>query len=76
MGLPWDTLALFSSGTFTLKMAGWMAVAGLLSVSLPNWSKTWPKLDPSVRLAGAAAAMLFLVGSWLGEPRSFIYFQF
>lgn len=76
IGLPWDTLALFSAGTFTLKMAGWMAAAALLSVSLPNWSKTWPKLDPSMRLAGAAAAMLSLVGTWLSEPRTFIYFQF
>lgn len=74
--LPWTTLSLFSSGTFTLKMAGWMAVMGVLSVTLPNWSKTWAKLRPGWRLAFVAAAMVWLVGTWLGEPRTFIYFQF
>ena len=75
-GLAWTTLGLFNSGTFTANMAAMLAFAAVLSVLLPNWAKTWPQVVPSVRLAIAAAAMICLVGSWLGEPRTFIYFQF
>lgn len=74
--LPWTTLVVFSSGTFTAKMGLWIMVLGILSVTMPNWSKHWPKLQPRTRLALATAAMVWLVGTWLGEPRTFIYFQF
>jgi D-alanyl-lipoteichoic acid acyltransferase DltB (MBOAT superfamily) len=74
--LPWAVLGLFSSGAFTAQMAALLAVAAALSVILPNWSKTWSRLVPGARLAVATAAMMYMVGSWLGEPRTFIYFQF
>ncbi len=75
-GLPWDTLILFNSGTFTAKMAAMLLVAAILSVLLPNWAKTWPTMVPRIRLAAATAAMVWLVGNWLGVSRTFIYFQF
>lgn len=76
LGIAWTTLPLFSSGTFTAKMGAWMAVLGVLSVAMPNWSKSWSKLQPRWRLALVTAGMVWLIGTWLGEPRSFIYFQF
>ena len=75
-GLPWTRLNLFNSGTFTISMMAMLAVAAILSVLLPNWAKTWPNLVPGIRLAIATALMICLIGSWLGEPRIFIYFQF
>lgn len=76
VGLPWTTLPLFSTGAFTVRMVAWVVLLGGLVFVLPNWAKSWAKLQPSWRLAAVVAVMTCLVATWLGQPRSFIYFQF
>jgi hypothetical protein len=45
-------------------------------VLLPNPAAQPFKLTPSFRTAFAVAAMAWLTLGWLGEPRTFLYFQF
>jgi D-alanyl-lipoteichoic acid acyltransferase DltB (MBOAT superfamily) len=75
-GMAWTTLAMFSSGAFAVRMAVWLALAAALSVVLPNWAKAWREIRPRWRLAWGMALAVCLIGTWLGQPRTFIYFQF
>jgi membrane protease YdiL (CAAX protease family) len=74
--MAWTTLAMFSSGAFAVRVAVWLALAAALSVVLPNWAKAWREIRPRWRLAWGMALAVCLIGTWLGQPRTFIYFQF
>ena len=74
--LPWTTLDLFSEGSFSVRMALWIFILGLLSLLMANPAKDYAGLKPSFPLALATAFMGWMALAWLDEPRSFLYFQF
>ena len=76
LGIPWHTLVVFSSGTYTVRMAGWIVVLTLLSLSLKNKPLHLDEIRPTVGLAISLSVMLWLTLGWLDEPSTFIYFQF
>jgi alginate O-acetyltransferase complex protein AlgI len=66
----------FQAANFTLRFIGILILLAPLSVLLPNPAAQPFKLTPSFRTAFAVAAMVWLTLGWLGEPRTFLYFQF
>jgi alginate O-acetyltransferase complex protein AlgI len=66
----------FQAANFTLRFIAILIVLAPLSVLLPNPSAQPFKVEPTFRTAFAVAAMAWLTLGWLGEPRTFLYFQF
>jgi alginate O-acetyltransferase complex protein AlgI len=75
-GLPWDSLTMFSAGSYAVRCFVWVVVLGVLSLWLPNWAKTYNDLAPSWRLSLAVSFMGFMAIGWLDKPQTFLYFQF
>ena len=74
--LHWETLSLFSTGTFTLKLSIWLVILSTLSVLIPNLAKHYKVIRPNHWLAFSLALMVWLTLGWLDEPKTFLYFQF
>ena len=75
-GLPWHTLSFFATGSYTIRLAAWLAVLLPLSLLIPNMSKTAMSLRFGWGTAFAIAGMAWLSVSLLDRPQAFIYFQF
>ena len=76
LGLPVARYEFLTGATFTLDLAVWMALGLALVFALPNPSADTKLMRPTFRLACYASAMAWLVVTYLGAPRTFIYFQF
>jgi hypothetical protein len=76
LGLPVTFYEVFQAANFTAHYLGLLLLFAPLAVLLPNPAMTPFKVQPSYRNAFALAAMLWLVLGLLGQPRTFLYFQF
>ena len=76
VGIPWRTLSLFTTGSYTVRLVAWIVLGVVLVFFLPNIAGMWKSLKPSWRTAGGTAIMLWLAIGLLGRPQNFIYFQF
>lgn len=74
--IPVTFFEVFQASNFTAHFVSLLVVMAPLSVLLPNPSRQPLTLRPSYRAAFACAAMLWLTLGWLGEQRTFLYFQF
>jgi len=75
-GIPWHTLIVFSSGTYTVRMAGWIIALILFSLLLKNKPLRLNEVRPTASLAISSSVLLWIAIGWLDEPSTFIYFQF
>jgi alginate O-acetyltransferase complex protein AlgI len=76
LGISWRTLLVFSSGSYTVRMAGWIIALVIFALILKNKPSDLRKIRPTVGLAISSSAMLWMALGWLDEPSTFIYFQF
>jgi hypothetical protein len=76
MGVPWKSLPVLSSGSYSVKFLVILVTLSLLSVAIPNVSKCYEELKPSWTLASAIAFMLIMSVGFLDRPKVFLYFQF
>ncbi|MEJ0099074.1 MAG: MBOAT family O-acyltransferase [Pseudomonadota bacterium] len=76
VGLHVRYFEVFQAANFTAHFLGVMVLLAPLSVLLPNPSMQPFKVVPSFKTAFALAVMVWLTLGWLGEPRTFLYFQF
>jgi alginate O-acetyltransferase complex protein AlgI len=76
LGLPVEFFEVFRASNFTAHYVLLLLIFAPLSVLLPNPSAQPQKIRPGFGAAFAVAAMLWLTLGWLGEPRTFLYFQF
>ena len=74
--MPVTFFEVFQASNFTAHFVSLLVVMAPLSILLPNPSRQPLTLKPSYRTAFACAAMLWLTLGWLGEQRTFLYFQF
>ena len=66
----------FQAANFSLRYFGILVLLTPLSVLLPNLALAPLKTQPTLRNAFYVAAIAWLTLGWLGEPRTFLYFQF
>ena len=76
LDLPWHTLTLFSSGSYTLRMTLWLIILFALSILMQNPAKSPKQVAPSWRNAYLTASYLLLSFGLLDRPQAFVYFQF
>jgi len=76
LGIPWHTLTVFSSGTYTVRMIGWIITLVLFSLLLKNRPLHLSEIQPTTGLAISSSVFLWVAVGWLDEPSTFIYFQF
>jgi alginate O-acetyltransferase complex protein AlgI len=76
LGLPVTFFEVFQASNFTAHFVSLLILMAPLSILLPNPSMRPFTVTPSLRTAFVSAAMLWLTLGWLGEPRTFLYFQF
>jgi hypothetical protein len=76
LGLPTTFFEVFQAANFTAHYLCLLVLLAPLAVLLPNPSMQPFKVTPSFRTAFAIAAAVWLTLGWLGEPRTFLYFQF
>lgn len=76
VGIPWRTLSLFTTGSYTVRLVVWIVLGVVFVFFLPNIAGMWKSLKPSWQTAGGTAIMLWLAIGLLGRPQNFIYFQF
>jgi len=76
IGIPWHTLTVFSSGTYTVRMIGWIITLVLFSLLLKNRPLHLSEIQPTTGLAISSSVFLWVAVGWLDEPSTFIYFQF
>jgi alginate O-acetyltransferase complex protein AlgI len=66
----------FQAANFTVHFVCLLIVFAPLAILLPNPSMRPLAVAPSLRLAFGLAGIIWLTLGWLGEPRTFLYFQF
>jgi hypothetical protein len=66
----------FQAANFTVHYAGLLILFAPLAVLLPNPSMQPARVQPTFLTAFALSGMLWLTLGWLGEKRTFLYFQF
>jgi alginate O-acetyltransferase complex protein AlgI len=76
LGLPVRFFDVFEAANFTARYLILLALFAPLAVLLPNPALNPMKIQPSARTALVVAAMIWLTAGWLGEQRTFLYFQF
>jgi D-alanyl-lipoteichoic acid acyltransferase DltB (MBOAT superfamily) len=76
LGLPVTFFEVFQAENFTAHYLCVMLLLAPLSVLLPNPSMRPFEVRPNIRTAFALGLMLWPTLGWLGEPRTFLYFQF
>lgn len=75
-GLPVRFYEVFQAANFTAHYICLLLLLAPLSVLLPNPSVAPLKIRPNLRTAFALAVAGWLTLGWIGEPRTFLYFQF
>lgn len=76
LGLPVTFYSVFRAANFAAHDLFLLLVFAPLAIMLPNPSVRPKEIRPSYRTAFAVSAMLWLTMGWIGEPRTFLYFQF
>jgi D-alanyl-lipoteichoic acid acyltransferase DltB (MBOAT superfamily) len=76
LGLPVTFFEVFSAANFAAHYVCLLLLLAPLSVLLPNPAMKPLGIRPGYRTAFVTAAMLWLTLGWIGEPRTFLYFQF
>ena len=76
LGLPVTFFEVFQAANFTAHYVCLLILLAPLAVLLPNPAMEPFKFTASLRTAFAVAVMVWLTLGWLGEPRTFLYFQF
>jgi alginate O-acetyltransferase complex protein AlgI len=76
LGLPVTFFEVFQASNFTAHYVCLLLLFAPLAVLLPNPSMQPSVVRPTYRTAFVIAPMLWLTLGWLGEPRTFLYFQF
>jgi hypothetical protein len=76
LALPTVDYDFLVNAPFTTDLLFWDVLLGILVFALPNLSVGAKPLRPDFRLACYATVMLCLVVTYIGAPRSFLYFQF
>ena len=74
--IPWRTLDFFASGSYTVRLTGWIALLFLLSLLPQNPAANPSGIRPSFVTACLTAGMLLISLGLLDRPQAFIYFQF
>jgi len=74
--LPVVHYEFLTSATFAADVLFWNVLLFGLVFAMPNLSTINVPLRPNLRLACFAAIMICFVVTFIGAPRSFIYFQF
>ena len=76
MGLPVTFFEVFQAANFTAHYVCLLLLFAPLAILLPNPAMQPNTVRPGVATALVMAPMLWLTLGWLGEPRTFLYFQF
>jgi alginate O-acetyltransferase complex protein AlgI len=76
IGLPVKFFEVFQAANFTAHYICLLILFAPLSILLPNPSLQPMRIRPTPATAFAVAGMLWLSLGLLGEPRTFLYFQF
>jgi hypothetical protein len=76
VGLPVRFYEVFQAANFTAHYIGLLLLLAPLAVLLPNPSVAPLKTRPNFSTAFALAFIGWLTLGWIGEPRTFLYFQF
>jgi alginate O-acetyltransferase complex protein AlgI len=76
VGLPVTFFEVFQAANFTAHYVCLLLLFAPLAILLPNPAMQPNIVRPSVTTALVMAPMLWLTLGWLGEPRTFLYFQF
>jgi len=76
LGLPVTYFEVFQAANFTAHYVFLLLLLAPLSVLIPNPAKNPVSVKPTFATAFAIGSMLWLTLGWLGEPRTFLYFQF
>jgi alginate O-acetyltransferase complex protein AlgI len=76
LGLPTAFFEVFQAANFTAHFVLLLALLAPLTILFPNPVMRPASITPGFKTAFVIAGMLWLSMGWLGEPRSFLYFQF
>jgi D-alanyl-lipoteichoic acid acyltransferase DltB (MBOAT superfamily) len=74
--LPLVDYQFLTGASFTSDLLFWDVLLGILVFALPNLSVEMKPLRPNLQLACYASALLWLVTTFIGAPKAFLYFQF
>jgi hypothetical protein len=76
IGVSVGFFEVFQAANFTAHFMLLIVLFAPLAVLLPNPAMKPKKTSPSLPLAFAVAGMIWLTLGLLGQPRTFLYFQF
>jgi D-alanyl-lipoteichoic acid acyltransferase DltB (MBOAT superfamily) len=76
IGLPVTFFEVFQAENFTAHYLGLIVLLAPLALLLPNPAMRPLEVRPTFRTALLVSLMLWPTLGWLGEPRTFLYFQF
>jgi hypothetical protein len=74
--VPIAFFEVFQAANFTAHYLCLLLLFAPLAVLLPNPAMQPERVRPTFAMAFSLAPMLWLTLGWLGEPRTFLYFQF
>ena len=74
--VPWRTLELFASGTYTVRLAIWILLLSCLALIRRNPAARQDDIKPTWPTALLTAGALLISIALLDRPQAFIYFQF
>jgi D-alanyl-lipoteichoic acid acyltransferase DltB (MBOAT superfamily) len=74
--LPTVNYHFLTGASFTAGVLFWVVMLGVLVFALPNLSVGIIPLQPNLRLACYVSVLFCLVTTYVGTPRTFLYFQF
>ena len=76
LGVPWRSLAFIASGSYTLRLCIWIAIAGAASLFVSKLTQDLNLLKPTWKNAFCTATALLISVGLFDRPQAFIYFQF
>jgi alginate O-acetyltransferase complex protein AlgI len=76
LDLPVRTYSFLGDLRSALYCFYWIALLGILAVTLPPLAANPQSLQPSMPKAFAMTSMMWLIAGLIGEPRTFLYFAF
>ncbi len=76
LGIPVEFFDVFQAPNTTAYFIGQMVLLAVLASLIPNIVATPMKIRHDYKTAFAVAFMLWLTAGWIGEQRTFLYFQF
>ena len=76
LGVPWRSLAFIATGSYTLRLCIWIAIAGAASLFVSKLTQDLNLLKPTWKNAFCTATALLISVGLFDRPQAFIYFQF